>query len=181
MRYAHTAVVHKHKPGVKRHFVALKAVKLANGRVFYAKAGTQRVDGEWANLKNKVGRHPVNTDCRQLLRELVRGYQWRAWLGPGVDKFLLLGPALRQARARWLSNPAHSADFSAARAARSDTRRARAKRAARTRKRGPSPLALPPPEGWTPAPALPAAALPAAAAPAEAPLRRLRKLRRADD
>jgi hypothetical protein len=99
--FAHTAVCHTSKAGGRRRqFVARRQVHLGDGRTVWLKGGTQTIDGHWALLKKHVSRCGVNTGRLQLLRELVRGHQWRHWEGPGVCKFSALGPALREQLAR---------------------------------------------------------------------------------
>ena len=80
--------------------MALRKLRMRDGRIKWVKGGTQKADGLFAGLRNKVGRRPINTTHRTKLLERIRSLQWRLWLGKGKCKFSAVGELLRDELAR---------------------------------------------------------------------------------
>jgi len=65
---------------------------LANGKAYESQAGTQSLDSIWGwTKKNMFG---VKAACPQKIRERVREFQWRHWIGV-QDRWVAAGDVLR--------------------------------------------------------------------------------------
>ena len=117
LRLVHTAVVHKKRPGRKRQFVVMRrcrfmpedaaALRTAGTEPFllgdttWRKGGTQKVDGYWRLLRQRVSNRGANSGTvRDETRKRVLVHQWAHAAGPAVDLFEHLGATLKARRTR---------------------------------------------------------------------------------
>jgi hypothetical protein len=68
------------------------------GEVTWRRAGTQKIDGHWRLLRQRVATRGWNTSDGANLRRAVRTHQWRLWRTPSADLFFELGATLRRHR-----------------------------------------------------------------------------------
>ena len=116
LRLVHTAVVHKKRPGRKRQYVVMRRCNLqpedANvlraagtdpflvGNATWRKGGTQKVDGYWRLLRQRVANRGVNSGLADQTRTRVLVHQWSHAAGPAADLFAHLGKTLLLRRER---------------------------------------------------------------------------------
>ena len=82
--YTHATVCHKRKKNQKVAYAKEVTMKLPDGTLISALAGTQTIDGFWQSLRLNTSRRGVKTGsvgsaARIRLHKLVREYQWHYW------------------------------------------------------------------------------------------------------
>ena len=103
LKYTHTNVTHKKKPGQPVKYVEQFTVELPDGTSKEVLGGTEKVDGFWATLRRLIGRKGVNTGARDKtakrdwFHKNVRVAQWLYWFADD-DRFKRFASYVQQSR-----------------------------------------------------------------------------------
>jgi hypothetical protein len=101
--YVHTNVTHKRKVGQPIKYVKEFEIRCQDGTLKKVLGGTEKCDGFWTYLRNKVGRKAVNTgktpesDKRLFFHKLVHFTQWQ-WNSIHLNRFAIFGSYIRRIR-----------------------------------------------------------------------------------
>jgi len=116
LKLAHNMVVHKRRRGQRVQYTAVCRVELAPevaaqisarggdpllvGTQPWWVGGTQKVDGYWRLLRQRVGQSGCNTARDDALHQAARTHQRSYWAGPDTCLLTHLGAIVQAARAR---------------------------------------------------------------------------------